>query len=100
MAQLTGMELDGKSVDQILKLIEKNINSGMWLVLAGHEMNTEGSQTSQLETLEAICKYASDPANGIWIADVHTIATYVKEQRGEKPYAQFPMNKNPVYPVK
>lgn len=91
MAQLTGMELDGKSFDQILKLIETTGSSGMWLVLAGHEMNTEGVQTSQLETIEAICKYASDPANGIWIADVHTIAAYVKEQRGDKQYARPPV---------
>ncbi|HUX96393.1 MAG TPA: glycoside hydrolase family 3 C-terminal domain-containing protein [Bacteroidales bacterium] len=99
MAQLTGMELDGKSFDQILKLIETAGNSGMWLVLAGHEMDKEGVQTSQLETLEAICRYASDPSNGIWIADVHTIAAYVKEQRGEKPHSQLPVYKNPVYPV-
>ena len=99
MAQLTGMELDGKSFDQILKHIETARNSGLWLVLAGHEMDKEGVQTSQLETLEAICKYASDPSNGIWITDVHTIAKYVREQRGDKPYARLPVYKNPLYPV-
>ena len=27
-----------------------------------------------------------DPANGIWIDNVHNIASYVKEKRGEKPF--------------
>ena len=99
MAQLTGMELDGKSFDQILKLIETAKASGQWLILAGHEMDVDGVQTSRLETLEAICKYASDPANGVWIENVHNIAAWVKEKRGEKSYEKMPLYRNPVYPV-
>ncbi len=82
MAQLTGMELDGKSFDQILSLIEAAKSRGQWLILAGHEMDEQGSQTSYLETIEAICKYAADPANGIWIDNIQTIASYIKERRG------------------
>lgn len=82
MAQLNGMELDGKSFEQILSLIERAKTNGFWLILAGHEMNEEGNQTSQLKTLEAICKYATDPANGIWIDNVHNIASYIKQKRG------------------
>jgi peptidoglycan/xylan/chitin deacetylase (PgdA/CDA1 family) len=83
MSQLTGMELDGKSFEQIISLIEEAKSKGLWLVFAGHEMNEGGSQTSLLTTIEAICKYASDPTNGIWIDNVHNIAAYVKEKRGE-----------------
>ena len=99
MSQLTGMEMDGKSFDQVKKLIESAKSTGQWLVLAGHEMNESGNQTSLLSTIEAICKYASDPANGIWIDDVHNIAAYIKEKRGEQPYAETPLYKNPVFPV-
>jgi len=99
MAQLTGVELDGKTFDQILKLIETAKASGLWLVLAGHEMDAEGVQTSRLETLEALCKYATDPANGIWIDNVHNIAAYVKAKRGERTYFEKPLYMNPVYPV-
>jgi hypothetical protein len=88
MSQLMGIELDGKSFEQIASLIERAKNSGQWLVLAGHEMNDGGSQTSLLATIEAICKYASDPANGIWIDNVHNIAAYVKEKRGEPPFTE------------
>jgi peptidoglycan-N-acetylglucosamine deacetylase len=83
LSQLTGMELDGKSVEQIMNLIEDAKSKGLWLIFAGHEMNEGGVQTSLLATIEAICKYSSDPANGVWIDNVHNIAAYVKEKRGE-----------------
>ncbi|TAL66458.1 MAG: polysaccharide deacetylase [Bacteroidetes bacterium] len=81
MSQLTGMELDGKSFTQVLSLIEDAKSKGSWLIFAGHEMNDRGIQTSLLKTIEEICKYASDPANGIWIDNVHNIAAYVIEKR-------------------
>jgi len=80
-AQLNASELDGKTFEQIMKLIETAKAGGSWLILAGHEMNAEGNQTSRLETIEALCKYASDPSNGIWIDNIHNVATYVKKNR-------------------
>ena len=68
-------------------------------MLAGHEINDGGFQTSQLATIEAICKYAADPGNGIWIDNVHNIAAYIKNKRGEQPFAVTPLYKNPLFPV-
>ncbi len=99
MAQLTGMELDGKSFEQIKNLIESAKTTGQWLVLAGHEMNEGGDQTSLMPTIEAICRYASDPANGVWIDNVHNIASYIKETRGEKTFAVMPLYKNPLFSI-
>ncbi len=79
LSQLNGTELDGKSFDQVLELIETAKTNGYWLILAGHEMNEEGFQTSQLKTIESICKYATDPANGIWIDNVHKVASFIKK---------------------
>ena len=81
LAQLNAAELDGKSFEQVMELIETAKAGGYWLILAGHEMNVEGNQTSQLKTIEAICQYATDPANGIWIDNVHNIASYIKQKR-------------------
>lgn len=81
LSQLNAAELDGKSFEQVLKLIETAKTNGDWLILAGHEMNEEGFQTSQLKTIEAICKYAMNPSNGIWIDNVHNIASFVKQKR-------------------
>ncbi len=81
MAKLYGMELDGKSFEQVLKIIETAKSQGGWIIFAGHEMNDSGHQTSQLSTIEALCKYAMDPANGIWIDNVHNIAAYINTVR-------------------
>jgi peptidoglycan/xylan/chitin deacetylase (PgdA/CDA1 family) len=86
MSQITGMELDGKSFDEVKKIIESAKSTGKWLVFAGHEMNDGGNQTSLLSTIEAICKYAQDPANEVWIDTVHNIASYIKQKRGEAPF--------------
>jgi beta-glucosidase len=97
MANLMGMELDGKSFDQIKELIEAAKKSGKWLILAGHEINDDGRQTSQLKTLEALCQYANDPANGIWIDNVQKISAYIKAKKGEKAFSALPVYKNPIF---
>jgi len=81
LARLNGTELDGKSFEEILLLIEAAREQGAWLVLAGHEMDEEGLQTSLLPTIDSICRYASDPTNGIWIDNVSKIGAYVLEMR-------------------
>jgi beta-glucosidase len=78
LAQLTGMESDNKSFEQIKSMIDMAAENGAWLVLAGHEIGEPEFQTTWSSTLEQICEYASDPANGIWIAPVGAIAAYVK----------------------
>jgi beta-glucosidase len=79
LAQLTGMESDNKSFEQIKSIIEQAAENNAWLILAGHEIGGEEYQTTLASTLEEICRYASDPSNGIWIAPVGSIATYVRD---------------------
>ena len=82
LAQLTGMELDGKTFEDIMILIEAARAKGSWLVLAGHEMDTGGPQTSILSTIDSLCRYASDPDNGIWIDHVEKVGRYLRSERG------------------
>lgn len=82
-AQLTGIESDGKDFEQVQTIIEAARDTRSWLVLAGHEMGKEGAQTTRLVMLERLCAYANDPANGVWIAPVGTVAKYVRAQRGK-----------------
>ena len=81
MAQLTGIEMDGKDFEQIRPLLEKAKETGQWVVLAGHEMGDSGQQTTRLSMLKQLIEYAQDPANGIWIAPVGTVAQYIQEKR-------------------
>ena len=82
MAQLTGMETDGKTFEQLLATIKEAQKTGQWVVFAGHETAAKAApQTTELEVLRKLCVYAKDPANGIWIAPVGEIAAYVKAAR-------------------
>jgi peptidoglycan-N-acetylglucosamine deacetylase len=80
-AQLTGIESDGKDFEQVLPIIESAKKNKQWLVLAGHEMNETGMQTTRLSMLKKLLEYAQDPSHGVWIAPVGTVAKYVKDQR-------------------
>jgi beta-glucosidase len=99
MSQLTGIELDGKTFEQVKAIIELARTSGRWIVFAGHEMGDGGRQTSLLSTIEELCKYANDPANGILIDNVHNIASYVRSQRGENAFTPLPPYKDPLLTV-
>nr|MBI1232381.1 polysaccharide deacetylase family protein [Cytophagales bacterium] len=81
MAQLTGMKMDNMEFEEILPIITSASENGQWLVLAGHETNESGNQTTYLRMLRQLLAYANDPENGIWIAPIGTVAHYVKEKR-------------------
>jgi len=80
LAQVSGIEMDGKNFDEILPLIEEVRRTGQWLILAGHEMGDSGVQTTRLKMLKQLIEYVQDPANGIWIAPVGTVAKYILTQ--------------------
>jgi len=84
LAQITGMEMDGKDFEQILSLIEDAKKSGSWLTLAGHEIGGEGRQTTRTAMLEQLIRYAQDPANGVWLAPVGEVAKYIRRQKTEQ----------------
>ena len=81
MANLMGVELDGKSFEQVKQVMDRVLKDGGWLVFAGHDIGDGGRQTTLASTLRALCEYAQDPAHGIWLDSVGTIARYVNEQR-------------------
>lgn len=81
MANLTGMKMDNMEFEEMLPILESASANGQWLVLAGHETNHSGNQTTYLKMLEELCEYATDTSNDIWIAPIGTIAQYVKDKR-------------------
>ena len=81
LAQLTGLEMDGKSFEEILGLIENARKDGLWLVLGGHEIGEKNRQTTEVKMLEKLLPYLADPKNKIWTAPIGEISAYVKKQR-------------------
>jgi peptidoglycan/xylan/chitin deacetylase (PgdA/CDA1 family) len=81
MANLMAMELDGKDFEQVKQLIDRTLANGGWLIFCGHETAEAGRQTTYLSTLKALCEYAQDPANGIWLDTVQAVANHIRKQR-------------------
>ncbi len=82
LAQVTGIDMDGLDFEQVRQLVDEAIADGRWLVLFGHEVGEPGRQTTFASTLEALCRYAQDPANGLWVDTVAAVGQYILEQRG------------------
>ena len=81
LAQVTGIDSDGLDFEQVEQLVDEAVADGRWLVLFGHEVGEPGRQTTFASTLEAFCRYAQDPANGLWVDTVAAVGEYIQEQR-------------------
>lgn len=81
LSQLLGMESDGKSFAELKQLVDRAAIENRWLILAGHEIDTDGHQTTRLSSLRELCEYATDPARGIWIDTVSAVATHIHRVR-------------------
>lgn len=81
-AQLASFDMDAKSFDQLLPILEQTKKQGGWLILMGHEMNKDGAQTTRLETLEKLVAYATE--NKLWNAPVVMIAKHIQQQRAQR----------------
>lgn len=83
LAQVMAIEMDGKDFAQIRPVLEQARESGSWVVLAGHEIGGDARQTTRVSMLEALLPYARDPANGLWLAPVGTVAKYIRKAKGD-----------------
>lgn len=81
MAQLMAMELDGKTFEQVKQIMDRTLTDGGWLVFCGHDIGDGGRQVTLVSTLKALCEYAQDPANGLWLDSVESVANYILKQR-------------------
>ena len=84
-AHLLSTSADGLSWDQLRSWLDSTVGQGDWLILTAHEVGPEPQyQTMRLDALEAVCRYANDPGNGVWVAPVRAVAEYLREARGEQ----------------
>jgi peptidoglycan-N-acetylglucosamine deacetylase len=83
-ANLMGTAGDDLTFDQMRTLAQAAAKENRWLIFAGHEMGKRAFQTTDIAVLEEFCRYAKDPANGVWLDTVVNIARYVQAQRLKK----------------
>lgn len=82
-AQSMGIGADDLSATEMLALIDRAAKRGGWLIFVGHEIGKKGYQVTDTAALEAVFRYAKDPANGVWLDTVETVVRYVKKSRAE-----------------
>ena len=81
LAQVMGMSMDNQDFSDIKELLDSAVKNGQWLVLVGHEVGRAGELSTGASTLEAICKYAGNPANGVWIDTVNAVGSHVLREQ-------------------
>ncbi len=81
LAQLLAGGTDGAKFEDLKALVDQAASEGRWLILCGHEVGDGGFQTTLAKSLEALCRYAIDPANGLWIDTVGHIGKYIADHR-------------------
>jgi peptidoglycan/xylan/chitin deacetylase (PgdA/CDA1 family) len=83
LAQAMGTSFDDMDFVGMQKIISKAAEDGRWIIFVGHEIGKKGFQVTDTAALEALCEYAQDPANGIWLDTVEHIGRYIQKQRGK-----------------
>ena len=83
LAHVGGTELDGLDFSGLRRTLKRAEENRQWVVFAGHEVRDSGQQTTRVDALAEFCAYCTDPANGVWIDTVATLAAYVKAHRRE-----------------
>ena len=80
-AQIAGVESDGMSFEAMKAAAQTAAKAGGWLVFAGHEIGKPANQTTDAAALEQFIDWAKNPANGIWLDTVDSVAKYVEGHR-------------------
>ena len=81
LAQVQGIEMDGKDFEKDIKpILEKTKEQGTWVVLAGHEIGSDNNQTTETTMLRTLFDYL-DKSGDIWLTTVGEAADYVQKAR-------------------
>ena len=78
LSQLLAGGMDNQAYEPLRKLIERSSEQNGWLILVGHEAGERGVQRVDVEALDHICRFAADPANGLWIDTVANVAGFIR----------------------
>jgi len=86
---LMSKKFDNMEFDKIKEMIDAATEKGRWLILAGHGAGRKGLRVVYPETLKALCEYLNAPENGIWVAPVAEVASYIATNRTKDITASF-----------
>ena len=80
------MRMDGEDFSSVRRMIERTKRSGNWLVLAGHSVGDSDSSRwgTKLGMLRELLAYAQDPDNGVWLAPVAEVASFIAREKAAR----------------
>ncbi len=81
LAQVSALSMDNMDFQTAKSLIDNARDEGRWIIFFGHEIGESGRQTVRANVLKAVCDYAKDPENGLWIDTVERVAAHVAGRR-------------------
>ena len=81
LAQVTSLDMDGASTQQLRSLVRWALADGRWLVLAGHDVGEFERQAVPPDSLDALCRYARELEAELWVDTVITIGSFLAESR-------------------
>jgi len=80
-AQVMAMRMDGEDFSTIRRRIERTKRNGNWLVLAGHGVGESTRWGTDLGMLRELLAYVQEPSNGVWIAPVSEVASFIRSEQ-------------------
>lgn len=85
LAQVFAMGMDDLPFARLKALIDHAVeDDGGWLVLFGHDVGPQsGRQVTRADALDDLCRYATDPASGIWVDTVEAVGRHIAKARRE-----------------
>lgn len=81
LAQAMGTPFDDMAPEDALRLVEAAARDGRWIIFVGHGIGPRKFQSVDASTIEAIARYARDPAHGIWLDTAGAVARWIQLRR-------------------
>lgn len=86
LARVLGVSSDDLTFEAMRPMVDDAVANGHWLVFGGHDIGlSPGRQVTRTDALRVLLEYVKEPARGIWIDTVATVAAHVK--RSARPQA-------------
>lgn len=80
MAQVNGVDADGKEPGQLKTMVDANLENGTWLVLVAHDIGRHGHQSMPPDALQQLCRYVA-VRDELWVDTVTAIGAHLAAER-------------------
>ncbi len=80
MAQINGVDADGKEPGELKTMVEANLENGTWLVLVAHSIGRQGRQSMPADALQQLCRYVA-ARDELWVDTVTVIGSHLATAR-------------------